>query len=160
MRDNEIACSVQSTLSRARHDRRCGGDTFSCKVSIQGDSSPREAKENALVERNTAFDDLSCMVVAAKTEEPQQQGSEAKPSAEPPPSSAQFDKLLGDSGMDLDDGSEQLRQKLSASHKPLELENFFFEESDAYDPEVLVLAGKQGSSEESGESGGLNRATN
>ena len=56
-----------------------------------------------MANRNSAFDRHSRMEVAARTDESQDKDSQEKLAAVPPPIPADFNKLLGDSGMDLDD---------------------------------------------------------
>ena len=46
-------------------------------------------------ERNSAFDEHSSMVDAVKTEDSQDQDSEEKPAAVPPPTPAELNKVAG-----------------------------------------------------------------
>ena len=97
--------------------------------------------------RNVAVEDNSRSVENSKLEK--EQGE--KPAMWQSPSLAEFDKLLEEVGMDLDDEADiskmqphQIWQTLSACHKALGLAKRKFEETGGYDSEVLELAAGPG----------------
>ena len=97
----------------------------------------------AMAARNVTLKEHSRFIENSKLEKEQVQ----KLAFGQSPSSAKFDKLVGEVGMYVDDEDdiskmepEQVRQKLSAYHQALGLTKRKFEETGGHDPEVLELA--------------------